>query len=318
MKRLEKATTKSPWRWLRRIIIALIALAAIFFLVVVPVGLSWLITHAKSRPSDRTMSASPQEYGLEYETVQFTATDGTPLRGWYLPVANSPCVIIYGHGMFRSRVEMLERAAMLAHRGYAGLLLDFRRHGESGGELTSIGYLERLDVLGAVKYIRETLHLQQPIVSMSVSMGTAASMLAAAESKEIAGLILDSSFRSFDDMIAHHAKSWLGLPRFPIVDELILSTEIIAGFDGKDFDLRRAIQRIGDRPILFIVGGQDKRMPPEISQELYDLSPSSHKQIFIVPAATHGAAFKTDRTGYEERVVAFLEANFGPAVRASE
>lgn len=318
MKRSKKSKPHSPWRWVRRIIIALIALAAIFFLIVVPIGLSWLITHAKSRPSDRIMSSSPREYGLEFEAIEFTATDGTPLRGWYLPVENSPCVIIYGHGMFRSRMEMLERAATLAHRGYAGLLLDFRRHGESGGELTSIGYLERLDILGAVKYIRETLHVQQPIVSMSVSMGTAASMLAAAESDEIAGLILDSSFRSFDDMIAHHAKSWLGLPRFPIVDELILATKIIAGFDSEDFDMRRAVQRIGDRPIFFIVGEQDKRMPPEISQELYDLSPSRHKQIFIEPEATHGAAYRTDHAGYEERVVAFLEANFGKSLQTSQ
>jgi len=299
----------SIWRWVKRILIVIGVLVLIFIFVVVPFGFSWLLTHASSRPSDSVMTETPAKYGVAFEPVSFESLDGTPLSGWWLPADSSNVVVIYSHGLFRSRLELLERAARLRQLGYAGLLFDFRRHGESHGELTSAGYLERLDVLGAVKFIHEKLSIQKPIVTFAVSMGTAATMLAAAESLEIAGLILDSSFLSFDHTVSHHI-NLLGLPAFPLANEVILFTKWRVGFENGEFDMATAVQKIGDRPILFIAGSADTRMPPEISQRLYELSPSQHKQLVIVEGATHGAAFRTNAELYEQKVVDFLSENF--------
>ncbi len=298
------------WRWIKRVLIGLGVVIFVFVFFVVPFMLSWFLTHARSRPSDRVMNVTPEQYGAAYRRVHFNSADGTPLAGWWLPAESSRVAMVYGHGLFRSRLELLERAVHFQKQGYAGLLFDFRRHGESGGELTGAGYLERLDMLGAVRFLRDSLHVQQPIVASAVSMGTAAAMLAAAETPEIAGLILDSSFLSFDHLIAHHAKIWLGLPRFPVADEIILFTKWRVGFNAGQFDMRRALERIGDRPILFIAGSADVRMPPEISQLLYDHSPSTHKKLVVVEGAKHGAAFASNPALYEQRVLDFLKSNF--------
>lgn len=279
----------------------------LFILVIVPLGFSYLLTHANSRPSDRAISANAVQAEVAFQEVEFKSKDGVLLSGWYLPRENAPAAIIYCHGLFRSRLEMLDRAEKFWQQGYAGLLLDFRRHGKSGGELTSMGYLERLDIIGAVHFLADSLQLQCPIVVHGVSMGAAAALLAAAEDSAIAGLIVDSSFLSFDDTIVHHAKTWLGLPKFPIVDELILFTKWRAGFSTEDFDLRRAVQKIGDRPILFIAGGVDTRMPPEIAQTLYEASPSTHKSIKIIANASHGRAFDTDPETYTQAVLHCLQ-----------
>lgn len=302
---------KKLWRWVKRIMIALGILVFIFIFLVVPFFFSWVLTHAGSRPSDRTMTVTPEKFGVAFQPVQFNAQDGVPLAGWWLPAEESPVVIIYCHGMFRSRLEMLERAAHFRQKGFAGLLFDFRRHGESKGELTAAGYLERLDVLGAVKFLRDSLHVTKPIVTCAVSMGTGATMLAAAESQEIAGLILDSSFLSFDHLIAHHAKIWLGLPRFPLVDEILLFTKLRAGFSSEQFDMKIALDKIGDRPLLFIAGGKDARMPPEISHELHAHSMSTRKRVVVFEEATHGAAFTLDAARYEKEMIGFLTDNFG-------
>jgi fermentation-respiration switch protein FrsA (DUF1100 family) len=170
-----------------------------------------------------------------------------------------------------------------------------------------MGYLERLDIVGAAHFLIDSLQLKCPIVVHGVSMGAASALLAAAEDSAIAALIVDSSFLSFDDTIVHHAKTWLGLPKFPIVDELILFTKWRTGFSSEDFDLRRAVQKIGDRPILFIAGGADTRMPPEIAQALYSASPSTHKSIKIIENASHGKAFEKDPKAYTNAVLDFLQ-----------
>jgi fermentation-respiration switch protein FrsA (DUF1100 family) len=295
------------WRWVRRILMILGILVFLFFFAVVPFFFSHVITHASSRPMDRDIKISAVPEGLAAQEISFKSSDGVPLSGWHFPREEAPAAIIYCHGLFRSRLEMLDRAEKFWQAGYAGLLLDFRRHGKSGGELTSMGYLERLDVIGAVHFLRDSLQFKQPIVVHGVSMGAAAALLAAAEEPAIAGLIVDSSFLSFDETITHHAKTWLGLPKFPIVDELILFTKWRAGFRSEDFDLRRAVQKIGDRPILFFAGGADTRMPPEIAQTLHEASPSTHKNLVIIPDAKHGAAFRTDPETYTQTVLSFLQ-----------
>lgn len=307
-----RSSKKKPlWLWVKRLLLGLGILVFIFIFFVAPFFFSWVLTHGGSRPSDREMTVTPEKFGLAFERVNFASQDGAPLAGWWLPAEESPVVIIYCHGLFRSRLEMLERAAHFRQKGYAGLLFDFRRHGESKGELTSAGYLERLDVLGAIKFLRDSLRVTKPMAVCAVSMGTGAALLAAAESPEIAGLMLESSFLSFDHLIAHHAKLWLGLPKFPLVDEIILFTKWRAGFRGEQFDMKIALDKIGDRPLLFLAGGKDVRMPPEISRELYEHSQSTRKRLVVFEEATHGAAFTVDAARYETELLGFLTENFG-------
>jgi len=266
----------------------------LFIFVLAPFIFSHILTHASSRPSDRDIKTSALRAEVAFREVEFASADGVKLSAWYLPHENSPVTIVYCHGLFRSRLEMLERAEELYKQGYAGLLMDFRRHGKSGEAMTSMGYLERLDVIGAVHYLKDSLQIQTPIVAYGVSMGAAAALLAAAEEPQIAGLIIDSSFLSFDEVITHYAKLLFNLPRFPVVSALIMFTKWRVGFRLEDFDMRRAVQKIGDRPILFIAGGEDTRMPLEIARTLYAASPSTHKNILIIPDASHGRAFSAD------------------------
>ena len=288
-----------PTRWPKTktpfiILAAGFGVLLLFIFVIAPFIFSHILTHASSRPTDSEINTSALATDIAYREVEFNSADGVKLSGWYLPRENSPVTIIYCHGLFRSRLEMLERAEKFSQEGYAGLLMDFRSHGKSGKAMTSMGYLERFDIIGAVRYLKDSLRIQTPVVVYGVSMGAAAALLAAADDSVIAGLIIDSSFLSFDETITHHAKLFFKLPQFPVASALIMFTKWRVGFNSADFDLRHAVQKIGDRPILFIAGGADTRMPPEIAKTLYDASPSTHKNIVIIPNATHGKAFNTE------------------------
>ena len=100
---------------------------------------------------------TPKSYNLDFRWIEFTSPDGIPLKGWYIPAEGTARgTIIYCHGLNRTRIEMLPDAVFAHSLGYNGLLFDFRHQGMSGGAITTLGYQERLDVLGAVRYAART------------------------------------------------------------------------------------------------------------------------------------------------------------------
>ena len=66
------------------------------------------------------------------------------------------------------------------------------------------------------------------------------------------------------------------------------------------------MDRIGDRPILFVAVEGDRRMPPSIAQTLYAHAESPLKQIIVLPGHRHGEGFNQAREPYEKAVTQFL------------
>ena len=302
------AGTGRVWRILRIVILILVALVAGFFLLFVPWYFSGFIK-LQFHYRDANDGKTPASYNLTYQSIEFQSKDGVALKGWYIP-AKVPArgTIIYSHGLNRSRVEMLPKAVFGHQIGYNGVLFDFRRHGESGGRVTTIGYKERWDIEAAMQYALEERHAERPVILWGVSMGAAAALLAGAESSDVAAVISDSSFDSFLATAQHHLKLFLHLPAFPIVDEIAYLTAWRAGFSVSDFDLVKAVERIGDRPILFIAVEGDRRMPPAIAQKLYDHARSPLKKVVVLPGNRHGEGFNQATDAYEKAVTEFLAA----------
>jgi pimeloyl-ACP methyl ester carboxylesterase len=228
-----------------------------------------------------------------------------------VPAGDKHTTIIYSHGLFRSRRELLERAMDLCRLGYGALLYDSRNHGSSGKARVSLGYNERLDVEAAARYLRDELHTTDKLVAFGISMGATAALLAAAETPQIAAVVSDSSFLSFDHTVDHHLKLFLHLPVFPIGNELKYFIQNRAGFDGARFDVLDAVKRIGDRPIMFIAAAHDKRMPPEIAEQLYQAGESSRRQLLIVEGPgdnVHGHGYQANPKLYIERLDSFLQS----------
>lgn len=301
------------WRIIRRVLIILGVLLAIFFFGVVPWFFTNILTRGSYHYPDLNDGKTPISYGLNFRWVEFPSTDGIPLKGWYIPAAGvARGTIVYCHGLNRTRVEMLPKAAFAHGLGYNGVLFDFRHAGQSGGEVTTLGYQERFDVLGAVRHALAEEKAARPVVVWGVSMGAAAALMAAADSQEIAGVISDSTFLSFSDTAKHHLKLFLHLPAFPIAYEVTYWSAWRGGFRPADFDLEKAVDRISPRPILFVAVEGDRRMPPSIAKALYARASGQGKRILIVPGQRHGEGFNQAREPYEKAVKEFLES-LGPA-----
>src|SRR5271169_5757200 len=97
-------------KWAVRLLILGFCLAGLFFLIVLPVGASFLITNSRFQYRERGPT-KPESVELLVTDVGFDSSDGIPLKGWWNPGDAAMPVIIFVHGLNRSRLEMLERAA---------------------------------------------------------------------------------------------------------------------------------------------------------------------------------------------------------------
>src|SRR3954467_11439831 len=93
-------------RWVTRLLVAFACFVAFFLLVGVPVGGSFLITNSRFRYRERGPT-DPSSLGLQVTNVEFTSSDGIPLKGWWSSGNPSMPVIIFIHGLNRSRIELL-------------------------------------------------------------------------------------------------------------------------------------------------------------------------------------------------------------------
>jgi pimeloyl-ACP methyl ester carboxylesterase len=259
------------------------------------------------------LTETPADLGAAYRDVEFITADGVKISGWLLESRGRNVTIVYSHGLFRSRRELLRRAVDLWRLGYGALLYDARNHGQSGQAITSLGYNERLDVEAAIRYLQDVARSNDRIVLLGVSMGAVADLMAAAEEPDVSAVISDSSFRTFKDTVSHHVKLFLHLPSFPLANELEYFISHRAGFDADGLSPLEAVKKLGSRPVLFIGGAHDPRMPPAIADQLYRESASPKSEILIVDGEDsnlHGHSYYVDPQLYISRVSRFLEAAF--------
>jgi len=173
-----------------------------FFLGAAYYGSGKIITRTTS-DQNRTIDGNPKTaLGLAYEDVSFKAEDGETLRGWFLPAAAADVAVVTVHGLGANRLEFLHEAKMLHDAGYAVLMFDCRGHGMSdgSGRILRLGIWEHRDVEAAAAYLKRNRNIKRVIV-FGCSQGAASSIQAAAEDKDIDGVIAEASILSPRDII---------------------------------------------------------------------------------------------------------------------
>jgi len=212
---------------------------------------------------------------------------------------------------------MLPRASFLVHHGYHVLDLDLRCHGESQGKFITPAYLEALDILGAVDYLRRRNELG-PVAVLGHSYGAVAALHAGAQSSEVAAVISDSALMSTSDIlkrVAHNKdlpwKVGLGVwfARAPLVDRssnLVFELRTGMTFDRNRMDAISAVRQI-HQPAVFISGERNWLAPPENAHQMLEAVSNAQSHLFIVPGAGHGTTCKAAPQQYEAAVLSFLK-----------
>jgi alpha-beta hydrolase superfamily lysophospholipase len=314
-------------RWLKRLLFVVVAALPILAFGVVPYLLSGFFTVRSFQMRDAENEAlTPASFKLAFEDVSFQARDGVPLSGWWVPAENAKGTVVLVHGLNRSRVEMVKKCPFVHDQGWNALLFDLRRHGKSGGTVRSLGYHERLDVLGAYDLARK--RTPGPVVAWGISFGGAASTLAAAEEPGIAALVCDSSYRSLKDTAYLHLNLfrrfawWVRpVPVWPTADIAVFWMGRRAHFDPAKLDIVEAASHLSGRPALFVADSADERMPQDIAFDL-KAAAGPKAEVLVIQAerrirdyqngkpryeSGHGHAYRDGQAQYEHAVAGILE-----------
>lgn len=247
--------------------------------------------------SVRQISDTPARLGVRYQEITLTTADGLELAGWYTPASNG-AVILVAHGYGGAR--QAEKHAFFARSGFGTVTWDFRAHGESEGEVCTMGYQEAMDVEAALDFA-----LSQPDLDMvgalGESMGAAAIIQAAARRPEIAAMVADSSFAALEEEIE------IVVPQAILRPFIRFFAEREAGLDIGDL---RPIERIGEispRPVFIIQGMADSAIPADSAQRLYDAA-GEPRRLWIEPGVEHMGVQNARPAEYERRVIEFFTA----------
>jgi len=273
-------------------------------------GLSLLLTR-RHKPDE---TRSPAEYGLDFEDVSFPARDGLTLRGWWIPAAGSDRAVIFLHGQGGSMDPDIQYAPALHAAGFNVLMFDFRAHCRSDGQISTIGYLERQDALGAVDFVRgqgiECIGL------LGFSMGGIVAILTAPLCPHVRGVISDGGPARLKTSLAVWAQE-RGAP-YPlgvILARLALTfTSLRVGANQFRYEPLRWVGQIAPRPILFIHGGRDQYVPPRDFEALVAVAGPT-AEVWRVPEAGHRTVDQLHPEAYRRRIVTFFErclASGGP------
>jgi uncharacterized protein len=176
-----------------------------------------------------------------FEDVTFHSLDGIELSGWYIPSKNRAAVIMV-HSLGGSRMQMRNYARPLVESGYGVLLFDLRAHARSDGNVSTFGWLETNDLLGAVEFLKPGAEIDPGRIGvLGFSLGAQIALRGAALSPDIRAVWVDSPVPIvFQDHfgentsslrqtfftpwwgLSYHAQEWLtGLRQPPPLVEVI-------------------------------------------------------------------------------------------------
>lgn len=242
---------------------------------------------------------TPDQVGVDYETVHHTASDGTRLVSWWLParltegeVAKGTLLFLHGNAQNMSYHQF--GANWLPAHGYNVLLLGYREYGASEGlaKLPDIF----LDVHAGLDWIiaRER---QEPIILFGQSIGGSLAVygLASYPQKErVNAVVLDSTFDSYPGMAAEamsrHWVSWiLQLPAWMITSE---------------YDPERWITQWGEKPLLMFHSPDDQVVPFARGRHLFELA--NEPKIWVDGKGKHISTFR--HKNFRWQLLTFLQS----------
>jgi len=285
---------------------SVIVVLAVLGVVGVSVYVGWSLSHLDPRPVDR----DPSELGLAYETVEFQTGDGVTLRGWFLPAGDGSRTIVFAHGYQSNRLQpsvpALELARSFVENGFHVLLFDLRNSGESGGNVTTLGYHEVKDLHTAVRWLKAEKPAQaEKIGVIGFSMGAVTAIMAAAGEPAIEAVVADSPFSDLRSYLEVNMPIWTGLPNVPFTWAIMALLPPLIGLDVDAVSPRDVMPGL-TQPVLLIHTDADEVIPVTESRILAAAGSPDRTELWVVPSTQHVGARRADPLAYDARVIGFF------------
>ncbi len=272
----------------------------------------WMIAPpvAATNVPPTSIESTPADHGLDAESIVLTTTDDVRLAAWYVTGTTDAAVVLL-HGAGSTRSNVLDHAAVLADNGYGVLMIDARGHGDSDGEAMDFGWNGDLDIAAGTDFLESRGDVDpRRIGVVGMSMGGEEAIGATAANAAIGAVVAEGATgRSASD------KGWLSdeygwrgafQERFEELQDWV--TEYLTE-SSAPVSLRSAVESSGETRFLLITAGDasDERAAAEFIAS----GAPDRVEVWEIEGSGHTDGLATDPTGWEDRVVAFLDGQLG-------
>ena len=267
--------------------------AAMAFLILVPMAISYAVTHtARAGVPTPNLGATP-------ENVSFTTSDGLRLEGWFVPSRNGATVIA-----FPGRSGPQQHARMLVSHGYGVLLFDRRGEGASEGDPNVFGWKGDRDLDAALDYLRGRPDVDpERIGGIGLSVGGEMLIHAAAHSDSLKAIVSEGSTgQSIRDGIAN-----AGILQGFLADAGSTAGTALFTSTLPPPSLKSEVAKIAPRAVFLIYGEHGQGSTEEKPNQGFYAAAGRPKQIWEVPNGQHIAGITTEPAEYERRVIGFFD-----------
>lgn len=240
-----------------------------------------------------------------YQTFHIKTRDGFLLEGWYIPKDSAKGTVILFHGHGGSRSNIVTEANAFHNFGYNVCMTDFRAHGNSSGNLCTIGYNESADVKSTYDYV--VSQGEKNIILYGISLGAATITKAMSDYKDIqpSKVILEMPFGSLKDAVKGKLRT-MHLPDQPLTELLLFWGGVEQGFWTYHHAPTEYAKNI-HVPVLMQWGRNDIRVTkPEIDSVYKNLG-TPYKQLIIYNNSGHESLLKNEPVKWLNSIQLFLE-----------
>jgi dipeptidyl aminopeptidase/acylaminoacyl peptidase len=304
---------------MRKLLKLLLVAIATYLLLAVVGGV--IVSEASLKHFRRPLRDRPEmaamvrgRYHAVLQEVSIQSADGVILRAWYVhPQAFNGSAVILLHGITDNREGVAGYGRLLLDHGYAVLLPDARRHGESGGELATYGLKESDDIHRWVDWIySHDLAPAQCVYGFGESYGAALLLESLAVETRFCAVAVEGAFSTAREMSYErvsgplHLQSWFGRTLgLPVIGSAILYTRLRYGVDLLEPSPLQAVKH-SIVPVLLIHGDRDRSISPHHALILAKAAPE-HVQLWLVPGAGHTMAWATAHQEFEARLLGWFQ-----------
>ena len=260
----------------------------------------------------REVPYTPDELGLDFESVVFKSANGSQLSGWYIPaplevrtkaasvqpgdsLLNGPAedselTVLFCHGNGGNIMHRLDSINFFHNLGLNCFIFDYRGYGSSQGKPNEEGTY--LDAQAAYKWLTEEKKLSpDKIIVFGRSLG--GSIAAQLTSKVAAKvLIIESTFTSYVD---------IGSKFYPY-----MPVRWFASFSYRTIDYIKDVHC----PVMIIHSRNDEVVPFEFGLQLYEAA--NEPKEFVEIFGSHNDAFVVSSEIYKKawtKCLKLLEEN---------
>jgi dienelactone hydrolase len=280
-------------RYGRRLLLTLAGLI-VFVVLVMPVAVSYVFTHATRAV------VPPARLGAAHENVSFRTSDGLKLNGWYVPSTNGAAVVV-----FPGRAGPQRQARMLVRHGYGVLLFDRRGEATSEGDPNVFGWEFDKDLKAAAAFLRRRPDVKpNRIGGIGLSVGGEALLQTAARSNAYDAVVSEGAgVRSLREQ---SLLPGLGMKLFEPSMAVITAATATFANELPPPNLRDLSRRI-KTPVFFIYAGHGQG-GESLNPKFYAAA-NDPKTLWKISDAEHTGGIEARPAEYERRVVGFFDRN---------